>query len=47
MGAVVVADAGGRVRLSAPWLIGSPSRAVLVEDAVEEVPGVLAVQGFR
>ena len=27
---VVVADAGGRVRLSAPWLIGSPSRAVLV-----------------
>ena len=44
--AVVVADAGGRVRLQAPWLSGSPSRAVLVEDALDAVPGVLAVQAF-
>ncbi|SCX55511.1 cation-transporting P-type ATPase C [Klenkia marina] len=43
---VLVADAGGRVRLHAPWLVGSPSRAVLVEDAVADVVGVLAVQAF-
>ncbi|KQS54791.1 copper-transporting ATPase [Geodermatophilus sp. Leaf369] len=43
---VLVADAGGRVRLHAPWLAGSPSRAVLVEDALDDVAGVLAVQAF-
>ncbi|MEI4272297.1 cation-translocating P-type ATPase [Klenkia sp. LSe6-5] len=42
----LVADAGGRVRLHAPWLVGSPSRAVVVEDALDDVPGVLAVQAF-
>ncbi|KQS71565.1 copper-transporting ATPase [Modestobacter sp. Leaf380] len=40
----VVSDVAGRVRLHAPWLTGSPSRAVLVEDALDELPGVLAAQ---
>ncbi|SDP33304.1 cation-transporting P-type ATPase C [Klenkia soli] len=43
---MLVADAGGRLRLAVPELVGSPSRAVLVEDALDEVPGVLAVQAF-
>ncbi|WP_409330217.1 heavy metal translocating P-type ATPase [Trujillonella humicola] len=43
---VVVADAGGRVRLHVGELTGSPSRAVAVEDALDEVEGVLAVQAF-
>ncbi|MPQ97163.1 heavy metal translocating P-type ATPase [Modestobacter sp. I12A-02628] len=43
---VVVADAGGRVRVHAAGLTGSPSRAVLAEDALDAVPGVLAAQGF-
>ncbi|SNS93818.1 cation-transporting P-type ATPase C [Geodermatophilus pulveris] len=43
---VVVTDAGGRVRLAVPWLTGSPSRAVLAEDRLDDVPGVLAVQAF-
>ncbi len=43
---VLVADAGGRLRLAVPELQGSPSRAVLVEDALDDVPGVLAVQAF-
>lgn len=42
----VVADAGGRVRLQVPALIGSPSRAVRVEDALDDVPGVLAVHAY-
>ena len=42
----VVADAGGRLRLSAPALTGSPARAVLAEEALDEVPGVLAVHAF-
>ncbi|RZU33530.1 heavy metal translocating P-type ATPase [Blastococcus saxobsidens] len=42
----VVADAGGRLRLAAPWLAGSPARAVLVEDRLDAVPGVIAVQAF-
>ena len=42
----LVADAGGRLRLAVPALTGSPSRAVLVEDALDEVPGVVAVQAF-
>ncbi len=43
---VVVADAGGRVRLHVPGLVGSPSRSVVVEDLLDDVPGVLAVQAF-
>lgn len=43
---VVVADAGGRVRLHVGELTGSPVRAVAVEDALDEVDGVLAVQAF-
>ncbi|SDG25697.1 heavy metal translocating P-type ATPase [Klenkia brasiliensis] len=43
---VVVADAGGRVRLHVPALVGSPSRSVVVEDLLDDVPGVLAVQAF-
>ena len=42
----VVSDAGGRVRLHAPWLTGSSARAVLVEDALDAVPGVRAAQAF-
>ena len=42
----VVSDVAGRVRLHAPWLTGSPSRAVLVEDALDDVAGVRAVQAF-
>ncbi len=42
----IISDAGGRVRLHAPWLAGSPSRAVLVEDALDAVAGVRAVQAF-
>ena len=32
--------------MSTPWLLGSPSRAVLAEDAVDEVSGVRAVHAF-
>ena len=43
---IVVAEAGGRLRLVAPCLTGSPSRAVLVEDRLDSVAGVVAVQAF-
>ena len=46
MPVTVVADAGGRVRLSAPELAGSAARAVAAEEALDELPGVLAVQAF-
>ncbi|MGY1650835.1 heavy metal translocating P-type ATPase [Geodermatophilus sp. SYSU D01119] len=46
MPATVVADAAGRLRLSAPALTGSPARAVLAEEALDELPGVLAVHAF-
>jgi cation-transporting P-type ATPase C len=42
----VVADAGGRLRLSAPWVTGSSSRAVLVEDLLDDLHGVVAVHAF-
>ncbi|SOE02238.1 heavy metal translocating P-type ATPase [Blastococcus haudaquaticus] len=42
----IVADAGGRLRLSAPALAGSASRAVHVENALDEIPGVLAAHAY-
>ena len=42
----VVADAGGRVRLAAPWLTGSPGRAVALEDTLDQLRGVRGVQAF-
>ncbi|WP_305852298.1 heavy metal translocating P-type ATPase [Blastococcus sp. PRF04-17] len=42
----IVADAGGRMRLSAPALIGSAARAVHVENALDEIPGVLAAHAY-
>jgi len=42
----IVANAGGRLRLSAPALAGSASRAVHVENALDEIPGVLAAQAY-
>jgi cation-transporting P-type ATPase C len=44
--AALVSRAGGRLRWAVPALAGSPSRAVLVEDALDDVRGVLAVQAF-
>ncbi len=41
-----VADAAGRWRLRVPALRGSAGRAVAVEDAVDAIPGVLAVHAF-
>jgi cation-transporting P-type ATPase C len=43
---MIVSDAGGRLRLAVPGLVGSPSRSVVVEDLLDDVPGVLAVQAF-
>ncbi|NAZ82344.1 heavy metal translocating P-type ATPase [Kineococcus sp. R8] len=40
----VVADAGGRLRLRAAWLVRSPARAVAAEDALERLPGVHQVR---
>ncbi len=42
----IVADAAGRLRLRLPWLVGSPARAVAVEEAVHRLRGVRAVQAF-
>ena len=42
----IVADAGGRLRLSAPALTGSASRAVHAENALDEVAGVLAAHAY-
>ena len=43
---ITVSDAAGRWRLRIPELRGSIARAVAVEDAVDNVPGVLAVHAF-
>lgn len=45
-GGVTVSDAAGRWRLRIPELRGSAARAVALEDAVEQVTGVLAVHAF-
>ena len=42
----VLSDAGGRIRLQAPWFRNDPSRAVAIEDAVEQVSGVRAVHAY-
>ncbi|MFI6433007.1 heavy metal translocating P-type ATPase [Rhodococcus oryzae] len=42
----VLSDAGGRVRMHAPWLRGSRPRAVAVEDAVGALTGVRAVHAY-
>ena len=42
----VVAEAAGRLRLSAPALTGSASRAVQAEEALDAVPGVLAARAY-
>ena len=42
----VVADAAGRVRIAAPWLTRSQSRAVALEDTLDQVRGVSAVHAF-
>ena len=43
----VVSEAAGRLRLRAPWLIGSVARAVAVEDAVAALVGIRAVHAFH
>ncbi|WP_307793216.1 cation-translocating P-type ATPase [Amycolatopsis sp. MtRt-6] len=42
----LVSDAGGRVRFVGPALRGSHARAVAVEDAVDQVPGVRGVHAY-
>lgn len=42
----VLSDAGGRIRLQAPWFRNDSSRAVAIEDAVEQVSGVRAVHAY-
>ena len=42
----VVSDAAGRMRLQAPWFRQDSARAVAIEDAVEQVPGVRAVHAY-
>lgn len=42
----LIAEAGGRLRLSASWIRGSSYRAVITEDQLHDVPGVLAAQAF-
>ncbi|WP_304107777.1 cation-translocating P-type ATPase [Mycolicibacterium bacteremicum] len=42
----VLSDAGGRIRLQAPWFRNDTSRAVAIEDAVEQVSGVRAVHAY-
>ena len=42
----VVSDAAGRMRLQAPWFRNDSARAVAIEDAVEQVPGVRAVHAY-
>lgn len=42
----VTSDAAGRLRLVCPALVGSASRAVAVEDALDGVPGVRACRAY-
>lgn len=42
----VLSDAAGRIRLDAPWFRNDSPRAVAIEDAVEQVPGVRAVHAY-
>lgn len=42
----VLSDAAGRIRLDAPWFRHDSPRAVAIEDAVEQVPGVRAVHAY-
>ncbi|HET6708123.1 cation-translocating P-type ATPase [Amycolatopsis sp.] len=42
----LVSDAGGRARFVGPALRGSHARAVAVEDAVDQVPGVRGVHAY-
>ncbi|WP_458317494.1 heavy metal translocating P-type ATPase [Mycolicibacterium brisbanense] len=42
----VVSDAAGRIRVHAPWLRADAVRAVAIEDAVDQVPGVRAVHAY-
>ncbi|MCV7435441.1 cation-translocating P-type ATPase [Mycolicibacterium bacteremicum] len=46
MALTVLSDAGGRIRLQAPWFRNDSSRAVAIEDAVEQVSGVRAVHAY-
>ncbi|MCZ0728665.1 cation-translocating P-type ATPase [Mycolicibacterium iranicum] len=46
MALTVVSDAAGRMRLQAPWFRNDSARAVAIEDAVEQVPGVRAVHAY-
>ncbi|WP_275080571.1 heavy metal translocating P-type ATPase [Mycolicibacterium goodii] len=42
----VVSDAAGRMRVHAPWFRGDAVRAVAIEQAVDQVPGVRAVHAY-
>ncbi|WP_458695262.1 heavy metal translocating P-type ATPase [[Mycobacterium] appelbergii] len=42
----VVSDAAGRMRVQAPWFRGDAIRAVAIEDAVDQVPGVRVVHAY-
>lgn len=42
----VISDAAGRMRLRAPWFRNDPLRAVAIEDAVEQAPGVRGVHAY-
>lgn len=42
----VVSDAAGRIRVHAPWFRGDAVRAVAIEQAVDQVPGVRAVHAY-
>ncbi|MGU3502304.1 heavy metal translocating P-type ATPase [Mycobacterium sp. C31M] len=46
MALTVRSDAAGRMRLEAPWFRADATRAVAIEDAVEQVPGVRAVHAY-
>ncbi len=46
MALTVISDAAGRMRLRVPWFRNDPLRAVAIEDAVEQVPGVRGVHAY-
>lgn len=43
---VVVAQAGGRLRVRAAWLVASRARTVAAEDALERIPGVVQARAY-